>query len=265
MRNCLKSLVVSVMWCYIYARNWPEPSRNWQRLAESHWAHIQFLRQWDWPLIRCTKAIVLVCYSFHPCHPFAGHAGLFAGHDTHGTHIGHLSLKSSKVRSLLALSVTMRRSIFGLLWFLESGHSTQTISNPVGISWHLTCTAVRCVLIVSCRQRIWQETCLCTQIGAPSGWFLTIFGSICLEKWLNYVELVCEELSEIVGCFSYVMLYMCKKLAWAFAQLAAFDRKPLDAYPVLDWPLIRCTGHRPSCWYRQSLPLGRDRMSNLRI
>ena len=172
------------------------------------------------------------CYSFHPCHPFAGHAGLFAGHDTHGTHIGHLSLKSSKVRSLLALSVTMRRSIFGLLWFLESGHSTQTISNPVGISWHLTCTAVRCVLIVSCRQRIWQETCLCTQIGAPSGWFLTIFGSICLEKWLNYVELVCEELSEIVGCFSYVMLYMCKKLAWAFAQLAAFDRKPLDAYPV---------------------------------
>ena len=218
---------------------------------------------------QCVDYIIIYilswCYSFHPCHPFAGHAGLFAGHDTHGTQIGHLSLKSSKVRSLLALSVTMRRSIFGLLWFLESGHSTQTISNPVGISWHLTCTAVRCVLIVSCRQRIWQETCLCTQIGAPSGWFLTIFGSICLENWLNYVELVCEELSEIVGCFSYVMLYMCKKLAWAFAQLAAFDRKPLDAYPVLDWPLIRCTGHRPSCWYRQSLPLVRDRMSNLRI
>ena len=42
---------------------------------------------------------------------------------------------------------------------------------------------------------------------------LTIFGAICLENWLNYVELVCEELSEIVGCFSYVMLYMCKKLA----------------------------------------------------
>ena len=49
-----KSELVGYFNYVICARNWPEPSRNWQLLAESHWTTIQLLRYKDRPRICCT-------------------------------------------------------------------------------------------------------------------------------------------------------------------------------------------------------------------